>query len=41
MINKNIQARYIWTNVLKLNGAEEKLKNDIRKKLIFGITKQL
>ena len=41
MLNKNIQARYIWGNVLKLKGAEEKLKDDIKKKLIFGITRQL
>ena len=40
MLNKNIQARYIWGNVLKLKGAEEKLKDDIKKKLIFGIVKQ-
>ena len=39
MLNKNIQARYIWNNVLKLKGAEEKLKGDIKKKLIFGITR--
>ena len=41
MLNKNIQARYIWDSVLKLDGAEEKLKDDIRKKLIFGISRQL
>ena len=41
MLNKNIQARYIWNNVLKLEGAEQKLKDIINKKLIFGITKNL
>ena len=41
MLNKNIQARYIWNNVLKLEGAEQKLKDSINKKLIFGITKNL
>ena len=41
MLNKNIQARYIWGSILKLKGAEEKLKDDIKKKLIFGITRQL
>ena len=41
MLNKNIQARYIWSYVLKLNTAEEKLKKDIKNKLIFGITKKL
>jgi len=40
MLNKNIQARYFWNNILKLNGTEQKLKDAIRKKLIFGITKQ-
>jgi len=40
MLNKNIQARYFWSNILKLNGTEQKLKDAIRKKLIFGITKQ-
>ena len=41
MLNKNIQARYFWNNILKLNDTEQKLKDDIRKKLIFGITGQL
>ena len=41
MLNKNIQARYIWNNVLKLEGVEQKLKESINKKLIFGITKKL
>ena len=41
MLKKNIQARYIWSNILKLNGTEQKLKDDIKKKLIFGITRQL
>jgi len=40
MLNKNIQARYFWSNILKLGGTEQKLKDAIRKKLIFGITKQ-
>ena len=39
MLKKNIQARYIWDNVLKLKKAEEKLKGDIKKKLIFGVTR--
>ena len=41
MLNKNIQARYIWKYVLKLDRAEQKLKDTISKKLIFGITKKL
>jgi uncharacterized protein HemY len=40
MLNKKIQARYIWGNILKLNDAEQKLKDDIKKKLIFGIVRQ-
>ena len=40
MLNKNIQARYFWNNVLKLE-ADQKLKDSIRKKLIFGIQKKL
>ena len=41
MLNKNIQARYFWNHILKLDGTEQKLKDDIRKKLIFGIAKKL
>ena len=41
MLNKNIQARYFWKSVLQLYTAEEDLKNDIKKKLIYGINKQL
>jgi len=41
MLNKNIQARYIWSHVLKFNDAEQKLKADISRKIIFGITKKL
>ena len=40
MLNKNIQARYIWNHVLKLNSTEKKLKDVISKKLIFGIMKK-
>ena len=40
MLNKNIQARYIWKYVLKLDEVEQKLKDNINKKLIFGINKQ-
>jgi hypothetical protein len=39
MLNKNIQARYIWGNILKIEDAEVELKNSINNKLIFGITK--
>jgi len=41
MLNKNIQARYFWNYVLQLDGTEQKLKNTINKKIIFGIKKKL
>jgi len=41
MLNKNMQARYVWNYILKLNDVEQKLKDDINKKLIFGITQKL
>ena len=41
MLNKNIQARYIWGNILKLDRVEQNLRDTISKKLIFGITKKL
>ena len=36
MLNKNIQARYIWNYVLQLEDTEQELKDLIKKKLIFG-----
>jgi len=41
MLKKIIQARHIRHGVLKLDKTEQKLKDDINKKLIFGITKKL
>tara|TARA_B100000686_G_scaffold348416_1_gene439417 strand:+ start:746 stop:2461 length:1716 start_codon:yes stop_codon:yes gene_type:complete len=41
MLNKNIQARYIWNYILNLEDAEQELKDNISKKLIFGINKKL
>ena len=41
MLSKNIQARYFWQYVLNLENAEEKLKNKVNKKLIFGISNKL
>ena len=41
MLNKPIQARYFWKHVLSLDEVEEKLKNNINKKLIYGIKQQL
>ena len=41
MLKKDIQARYLWKHVLNLDETEQKLKEKINKKLIFGITKNL
>ena len=41
MLKKNIQARYLWNHVLNLERTEKKLKEDIKKKLIYGVTKNL
>ena len=41
MLDKNIQARYFWQHVLSLDSVEQKLSDNIEKKLIFGITKKL
>jgi len=41
MLKKDIQARYFWEYVLKLNDTEKELKNVVKKKLIFGITEKL
>ena len=41
MLNKNIQARYFWKNILNLNDTKEELKDNIRKKLFFGISNKL
>ena len=41
MLNKSIQARYIWSSVLKLDKVEKKLKDEVSKKLIFGIVNKL
>ena len=41
MLNKDIQARYIWASVLKMEDTEQELKDIIEKKLIFGIKRQL
>ena len=41
MQNKNIQARYFWKYVLELDDTEQKLKDNISKKLIFGISKKM
>ena len=41
MLKKNIQARYAWNHVLNLEKTEKKLKEDIKKKLIHGVIKNL
>ena len=41
MLNKYIQARYFWNYILKLESTEQKLKDVISKKLVFGISKKL
>ncbi len=41
MLNKDIQARHIWSSILKLDKVEEKLKDNIKRKLIFGMSRQL
>ncbi len=41
MLRKTIQARYIWSGVLRLDKTEKKLKDEVNKKLIFGITNKL
>ena len=41
MVDKKIQARYLWKSILKIDSAKEKLKKNVTKKLIFGITKNL
>ena len=37
MNNKKLQARYYWNYVLKLQKTEEKLKKEIKQKLLFGL----
>ena len=39
MLNKNIQARYFWEHVLNLKNTEQKLKDTINQKLVFGLSK--
>ena len=37
MNDQTIQARYIWNYVLSLKKAEKKLKEEVKKKLLFGL----
>jgi hypothetical protein len=37
MNNQSLQARYYWNYVLKLEKTEDKLKEEIKQKLLFGL----
>ena len=37
MNNNTLQARYYWNYVLRLEETEEKLKKEIKQKLLFGL----
>ena len=37
MLKKNMQARYFWKHVLSLKKAKKELKDEVEKKIIFGI----
>ena len=39
MLNRKLQAKYFWKNVLTLDKTEEKMKKDILNKLIYGPNK--
>ena len=39
MLNKRIQARYFWSQVLDLDDIEKDLEEKVSKKLVFGLTK--
>ena len=41
MLKKDIQARYFWRHVLELDNADQKLKDLVNNKLIFGIAEKL
>ena len=36
-LNRKIQARYFWTNVLKMEDAEVKMLEKINTKLVLGL----
>ena len=36
-MNRNLQARYIWKYALKQKNIDQKLKDNINKKIIFGL----
>ena len=41
MLKKDIQARYFWKYVLTLDTVDQKLKEQINSKLIFGLVEKL
>tara|TARA_Y100000590_G_scaffold397066_1_gene478330 strand:+ start:1651 stop:3372 length:1722 start_codon:yes stop_codon:yes gene_type:complete len=41
MLNKDIQARYVWKYILGLDDIDEELKDNLSKKIIYGINKKL
>ena len=41
MLNKKIQARYFWNYILNIDDIEKNLKENINKKLILGIKKNI
>ena len=41
MLNKDIQARYFWKNILELKDTEQELREKVKKKLIFGINNKI
>ena len=36
-LNRKIQARYFWKNVMNLEETEDEMKKNIGNKLIFGL----
>ena len=38
-LNRKLQAKYFWKNVLNLEDVEEKMKKNILKKLLKGLDK--
>ena len=39
MLNRKIQARYFWNNVLNLEETDDEMKINVKKKIIYGIEK--
>ena len=41
MTGERIQARYYWNYVLKLEKAEDNLRNKVKNKIIYGVRSEL